>query len=131
MDREFPQNTSINDMSSGDIGYMLTTYTVSHLERFFPLTITGRRYLMPGSDIPEYPEIPLETYTVRPNMYYKFRFINAASSAAFRISFDEVNIRPFITYVNLSVRVLQCLHVKHIIFVKPLLKILLMTFTRI
>ena len=50
----------------------------------------GRRYLVPGTDIPEFPEIPLEIYTVRPNRVYKFRFINTGSSAAFRISFDEV-----------------------------------------
>lgn len=40
--------------------------------------------------LPEREYLPLETFRVRPNRYYRFRTINAGFNIAFEISVDDV-----------------------------------------
>ncbi|XP_048753990.2 uncharacterized protein LOC125665390 [Ostrea edulis] len=49
----------------------------------------GRKYIPGNPTIAEKPYIPLETFTVTPNGYYRFRIINAGFDGAFEISIDE------------------------------------------
>ncbi|XP_061167209.1 uncharacterized protein LOC133176053 [Saccostrea echinata] len=48
----------------------------------------GKRYILNDPKVPEKPYIPLETFTVEQNRYYRFRVINAGFEAAFEISVD-------------------------------------------
>ncbi|XP_062618563.1 uncharacterized protein LOC134280151 [Saccostrea cucullata] len=74
----------------------------------------GRRYILNDPKMPEKPYLPLETFTVTQNRYYRFRVINAGFDASFEISiddhmldivaFDGSDVAPFRTdFVTLSI----------------------------
>lgn len=58
---------------------------------FYNQISTGHYYPDKGED-PLIPELPLETFNVKPDKYYRFRIINAAMLFSFRFSIDEVFI---------------------------------------
>ncbi|XP_062618571.1 uncharacterized protein LOC134280159 [Saccostrea cucullata] len=49
----------------------------------------GRKYVHDDPNVPEKPFIPLETFTVKQNHYYRFRITNVGISSAFEISIDD------------------------------------------
>ncbi|XP_062618570.1 uncharacterized protein LOC134280158 [Saccostrea cucullata] len=49
----------------------------------------GRRYINNDPNFPEKPYIPLETFTVTQNRYYRFRVTNVGIGSAFEISIDD------------------------------------------
>ncbi|XP_061167207.1 uncharacterized protein LOC133176052 [Saccostrea echinata] len=49
----------------------------------------GRQCNFNNPNVPENPYLPLETFTVTQNRYYRFRVINAGFEAAFEISIDD------------------------------------------
>lgn len=54
------------------------------------LLFTGHFYPNERED-PLIPELPIETFNVKPGRFYRFRVINAAMLFSFRFSIDEVN----------------------------------------
>ena len=54
------------------------------------LLFTGHFYPNERAD-PLIPELPIETFNVKPGRFYRFRVINAAMLFSFRFSIDEVN----------------------------------------
>lgn len=63
--------------------------------------INGKGHYYPdkGED-PLIPELPLETFNVKPDKYYRFRIINAAMLFSFRFSIDEHTIHVVATDGN-------------------------------
>lgn len=63
--------------------------------------INGKGHYYPdkGED-PLIPELPLETFNVKPDKYYRFRIINAAMLFSFRFSIDEHTIHVIATDGN-------------------------------
>ncbi|KAK3103455.1 hypothetical protein FSP39_019380 [Pinctada imbricata] len=52
--------------------------------------INGKGHFYPNNDgVPDIPELPLETFIVKHDSYYRFRVINAALSYPFRVSIDN------------------------------------------
>lgn len=61
--------------------------------------VSGHYYPDKGED-PLIPELPLETFNVKPDKYYRFRIINAAMLFSFRFSIDEHTIHVVATDGN-------------------------------
>lgn len=53
-------------------------------------TFAGQRYINDDPTLPERDYLPLETFTVKQNHYYRFRTVNAGFESAFEISVDDV-----------------------------------------
>lgn len=53
--------------------------------------ISGQRYIDGDPTKPERDFLPLETFSVQRNQYYRFRTINVGFLAAFEISVDDVS----------------------------------------
>lgn len=53
--------------------------------------ITGQKFRNNDPTSPERDYLPLETFTVLQNRYYRFRTINAGFDVGFEISIDDVS----------------------------------------
>lgn len=58
--------------------------------------ISGQRYIDGDPTKPDGDFLPLETFNVQRNQYYKFRTINVGFLAAFEISVDDVRYHTYI-----------------------------------
>lgn len=62
-------------------------------------TFAGQRYINDDPTLPERYYLPLETFTVKQNHYYRFRTVNAGFESAFEISVDDVRENTKHTYM--------------------------------
>lgn len=79
--------------------------------------ISGQRYIDGDPTKPDGDFIPLETFNVQRNQYYKFRTINVGFLAAFEISVDDVRYYTYIfgemrLPLNTIHRLMPCKYVK-------------------
>lgn len=94
----YPNVNSFYLIETADIVSMINTFYVF-------LFFTGHFYPNQRED-PLIPELPIETFNVKPGRFYRFRVINAAMLFSFRFSIDEVNTPKYLFRNN------TCLSIK-------------------
>lgn len=69
-------------------------------------------YYPDDAEKPLDPELPLETFKVKPEKHYRFRIINVAMFVSFRFSIDEVCIK---LYYNIKIIIKVILEPKYML----------------
>lgn len=69
-------------------------------------------YYPDDTEKPLDPELPLETFKVKPEKHYRFRIINVAMFVSFRFSIDEVCIK---LYYNIKIIIKVILEPKYML----------------